>query len=267
MPHIDPALPWGCWLRIERIGANDLYVDDETGLTYASLRAALWNGRLRMPDYNREPPSDLLEVVHAVLAASARRQPMPEEEATDLFEGSLLFRKLFHLWLSTTGLVVPGENGHDVRDLTAEGWAVLRLLDATRPYDVRRNRPSAATVQALVELGLGPEDREARLSRLEREAARWDAAFLRRSQGADHSIILSKRGDTPVPVGRTVWSLSFPTERRRDVFYDWLCLRLDRWQAWSDLADAYGSEKLTHHLLAVMASALNYEASTLLAPS
>ena len=251
---IDPELPWGYWLRLEKRDGTDVLIDEATGTIWPTLRAALWNGRLGMPDHNRQPPPELLELVHAVLAATVRRRPGDREQDADLFEGSLLFRRMFHLWLGSTGLVVLDDNGHGSIAITAEGMAVLHMLTATRPHDVRQSRPSAATVAMLTELGLGPEDRSARFERLESEAARWDAAFLRRQEGSRATIILSKRGSGPVPVMQTVWSLAFGTGAERDRFYEWLCHRLDRWPDWAELASEFGSQKLTHRLLGVMAA-------------
>ncbi|MBD8736222.1 hypothetical protein [Sphingomonas sp. CFBP 13706] len=253
---IDPELPWGNWLRIEAHGGHFAYVDDATGQSWPSPRSALWNGRLGMGDRNGGPPPELLELIHAVLAATVRRVPGHREQLNDLFGGNVLFQRMFDVWLGSSGLAVPQDNGHGIAELTEEGWAVLHLLTATRPYDVRRDRPCAATIAMLGELGLGPEGREARFERLEREAIRWDAAFLRRKEAGRWSIVLTKRAGGPMPVLRTVWSLSFETEGQRDDFYDWLCTRLDRWQAWADLAGDYGSEKLTNKLLGILAGAV-----------
>ena len=210
-----------------------------------------------MPDHNGGPPEELLELVHAVLAATVRRVPGHREQLNDLFGSNVLFQRMFDVWLGSTGLTVFATNSNGAVGLTDEGWSVLHMLTATRPYDVRRNRPCAATIAMLGELGLGPEEREVRFGRLEREAIRWNAAFLRRAEGGKSSIVLTKRADGPMPVLRTVWTLSFETENQRDGFYDWLCMRLDRWQAWADLAGEYGSEKLTHKLLGVIAASID----------
>lgn len=263
---IDPELPWGYWFHLEKRDGTGVFVDEATGTTWPSLRAALWNGRLGMPDHNRQPPPELLELVHAVLAATVRRRLGDREQDADLFEGSHLFRRMFHLWLGSTGLVILDDNGHGPIAITAEGMTVLHMLTATRPHDVRQSRPSAATVAMLTELGLGPENRSARFERLDREAVRWDAAFLRRQEGRQSTIILSKRGSGPVPVMQTVWSLAFDNARQRDFFYEWLCHRLDRWQAWAELASQYGSHGLTHKLLAVLAASLDEGEEAALAP-
>lgn len=190
---IDPELPWGNWLRIEAGNGRFAYVDDATGQTWPSPRSALWNGRFGMPDRNGGPPDELLELVHAVLAATVRRVPGHREQLNDLFAGNALFQRMFDAWLGSTGLTVFATNGTGAVELTDEGWSVLHMLSATRPYDVRRNRPCAATIAMLGELGLGPEEREVRFERLEREAIRWDAAFLRRTEGGKSSIVLTKR--------------------------------------------------------------------------
>lgn len=253
---IDPELPWGYWYRIDHRRTGTVYVDDATGATSPSLRSALWHDRLGMPGGKADPPLEILELVHAVLAATVRREPSYREQLNDLFDGNRLFHRMFHLWLGSTGLAVATQNGQGIGDLTPEGWSVLHMLAATRPYDVRRERPSAVTIAMLRELGLGPEDREVRFERLEREALLWDAAFLRREEGGRPGVVLSKRGDGPVPVLQTVWALTFATDEQRDDFYDWLCLHVDRWQAWGDLASAYDSTKLTHRLLKVMAGSI-----------
>ena len=109
---------------------------------------------------------------------------------------------------------------------------------------------------------MGPEGREDRLVRLEAEAAAWDVAFLRRDQAGRPTVILSMRGSGPMHSLRTVWSLSFMTEDERDRFYEWLCHRLDPWPDWAELATEFGSQKLTHRLLGVMAASLQNELTT-----
>ncbi len=55
---------------------------------------------------------------------------------------------------------------------------------------------------------------------------------------------------------QTTWSLRFDTDEQRDEFYEWLCVRLDRWPAWAKLADGHPHLELTQHLLMVMTAAL-----------
>lgn len=252
----DPDLPWGNWLRGEHVDGETVFVDEETGERWTSLRAAFWNGRLGMADQYGKTPNDLLETMHAVLMAVIRRSPTVHEQQHDLFQSSSLYRRLFHLWLGKEGLVDLTEDGHEAATVTAEGMAVIHMLLATRPYDVRKQRPSAATIAQLRELGLGPEGREERLARVEEAAARWDVAFLRRHEAGRPSIILSKRGVAVVPIFETVWTLGLGSEGQRDRFYEWMCVRMDRWPDWGEMATSYGSDRLTHHLLEAVVATL-----------
>lgn len=142
--RMDCELPWGNWLRMEmNQDAKPVFIDDETGERWPSLRSALWSGQLRMNLYNREPSSELLETMHAVLAATVRRSPTVREHATDLFQRSKMYMRMFHLWLESNDLVGLGTDGPGANGLTSEGWSVLHMLMATRPYDVRENVPRA----------------------------------------------------------------------------------------------------------------------------
>jgi hypothetical protein len=254
---IDAELPWGYWLRVQSSNGQPTFVDDETGAAWRSVRSAFWHGRLGMPDNGREPPPEHLELMHAMLAARARRASISDkEECGDVFQGSSVFRSFYLKWLIAAGLIGGGGNPLGETSLTAEGWSVLAMLHATRPYATRQSRPSGMTVLQLTELGLGPEERHARLARVEAVATSWEAAFLRQQDAGRPSVILSLRGKGPVPVKQTVWALAFETEEQRDSFYEWLSFRMDRWPAWAEFASEYGSRELTHKLLSVMASAL-----------
>lgn len=252
---LDPNLPWGHWLAIRTSGRERIYVDEATGRQWRSLRSAFWHGRLGMPPNDgREPPPEQLELVHAVLAARARRPRIHEaEEVADLFHGSVLFRSHHLEWLAGHGLIIGRDVADDSR-LSSEGRSVLLMLHATRPYATRGNRPSGATVQQLEGLGAGCEEREVRLSRVERIAATWDAAFVRREGEGRLSVVLETRVEGP---GRTAaWELAVNTTGQRDNLFEWLCFRMDRWPPWAGIATVNGSEALTRKLLATMAAAL-----------
>ncbi|SOB80680.1 hypothetical protein SAMN06297144_1185 [Sphingomonas guangdongensis] len=255
--HIDHELPWGYWLRAQLVDGKPMLVDDETGERWATLRQAFWCGRLGMPDGFNAPPDAQLELLHAVLALRARRGTIDSrEERSDLFEGSWLFRANFLDWLGGVGILTAPPDVYHKAELTPEGWSALAMLHATRPDAVKTRRPSGMTVQDLVSLGLGPDPREERLAEVERVVAGWDAAFLRQVDAGRHSVVLVERGRGPVPTRQTVWALAFAAERERDDFYEWLCVRLDRWHAWSEHASSYNSRELTHKLLVVLASSL-----------
>jgi hypothetical protein len=166
---IDPELPWGCWLRIQpRDYFKAVFIDDLTGEEWPTIREAFWRGRLRMPLRNDKVPEDQMEFLHGVLSQIARRYASSGERSADTFHGSGQFCDWYFAWLHNQGLIDEFK-GH----LTAEGWAVLHMLMATRPQPVRQDRPGRATVRQLTEVGLGPEEREARLGRVEQMASDW----------------------------------------------------------------------------------------------
>lgn len=256
MRKIDPNMPWGCWLRIEKVDAGWRYVDDETGATWSSVRAAFCTEQLGLRFSHGQPSAALLETVHAVLALAARRPVDDRELVTDLFLGSTTFAGFLRLFLVGVGLIKLDEDGRVIVGLTRVGRAALQMLIATRPHSARQSPPTHATIADLAELGMGPEGREDRLARLETDAVAWDVAFLRRDQAGRPTVILSVRGSGPMQNMQTVWSLAFATGDERDRFYEWLCHRLDRWPDWAELASEFGSQKLTHRLLGVMAASL-----------
>lgn len=252
---IDPELPWGHWLAIRTSGRERVYVDEATGEQWRTLRSALWHGRLGMPPNDgREPPPEHIELIHAVLAARARRPRILEaEEAGDLFHGSVLFRSHHLEWLAGHGLIVGRTVANDAR-LSDEGRSVLLMLHSTRPHSTRGSRPSGATVQQLEGLGAGCEEREVRLARVERISSTWDAAFMRREAEDRLSVVLETRREGPERTA--AWELAVNTRGQRDNLYEWLCFRMDRWPAWAGMATADGSDALTRKLLATMAAAL-----------
>lgn len=132
--------------------------------------------------------------------------------------------------------------------VTAEAMSVVRMLDATRPLALRHLKPSRASMETLIETVRGQDGGEARRRSVETSATGWHAAFLRREIAGKAAVILTSRGDGPVPVLTTTWMLRFHDARTRDCFYDWLCDRLDRWPAWAEIAHRYAGPELTQHL-------------------
>jgi len=254
--HIDPELPWGSWLAIRTVRGRRVYVDQATGEEWRSLRSAFWHGRLGHRDAGKEPPPEQLELIHAVLAARARRPRIREaEEAADLYQGSTLFRTVHLEWLAGHGLIVGSDVINEARP-SPEGRSVLLMLHATRPYETRENRPSGATVRQLERLGVGCEEREVRAARTERIASTWDAAFLRRDFGGLHSVVLDVRTGASGAKPHPEWALALDGKEQRENFYEWLCCRMDRWPAWAALATAEGPDVLTQKLLTTMAATL-----------
>lgn len=251
----DHVLPWGSHLRLEpRHNRSPVFVDDEKGIEWDSIRQAFWVGHLRGELDRGQVPHARLEMMHAVLAATMRRDLDAHERTTDLFGGSTDFAYWYMHWLRSLGLAELGRGGIDRP--TAFGMSVLQMLAVTRPTRVLDSPPSMATIRQLGEVGLSPEKREARLARLERAAMEWDRAFVRKQIGSRPSVVFLRRSDGPIPMMQMVWSCAFDTADQRDGFYDWLGYRLDRWPEWSELLMGDTADKLTHRLLMVMAASL-----------
>lgn len=72
-------------------------------------------------------------------------------------------------------------------------------------------------------------------------------ALSRRAEGAMASVLsLVHR------LSRTVWTQAFSDPDSRDDFYLWLVERVDRWDAWCDMAYNRGGSTLTQRLLAMV---------------
>ncbi|UYY58022.1 hypothetical protein [Sphingomonas sp. S2-65] len=247
---IDPELPWGYWLRLANRTSGTVYVDED-GSEWATVRQAFWCGRLGMPLMRDETPSALLELLHAVLAHKTRH-PHQLLSTDDLFEGNRLFMQHFTYWMTATGLLTPPTDRTSLAlaSINDEAASVLLMLSATRPEPVKQMRPTHPSVRQLVELGRGPVPGEERRREVEDAAGQLSSGFVRRALGKP-AIVLRRRGDGPMPVIRTTWSLAFRDEEQRDRFYGWMCDHLDRWPDWIKID---GSRNLTEHLLRVFAS-------------
>lgn len=253
-PEIDHELPWGYWLRLERLrDRHDVFIDPE-GREWNGLREAFWFGRLGMPTSGGGPHHDILEIMLMVLLNLCRRSSSERELTFEVFGGNLAAGRLFGFWMSSIGLIDPNRaNSAGLGDVTAEGRSVMMMLGATRPQAVRAMRPSPVSVGTLATLGTGLTDGEARMREVEEGSTSWPMAFQRRDVGRQFAIVLVKRDvDAPVPVARTAWSQTFTSQRDRDELYDWICRRVDRWDAWGALAWSNGGSGLTSHLLSLV---------------
>jgi len=262
MREFDPELPWGSWLRIEPCNGGDMFVDEQ-GRAFHSIRDALWVGRLGMPSTHPHGRDEKLELLHAVLATHARRIPNGGSLRYDLFHCKGVASDWFMSWVYAQGLLVEKQG---LPKITSEGWAILLALDATRPVAVRQMRPDWPSIRCLLELGRGPVGDEDKRAEVEAAAQSWKAAFLRRQLGDKASIVLSRRGEGPIPVMTTVWSLAFGEDRHRDLFYSWLCERLERWPEWAEIAGGSRGSDLTRHLLMTMVAGADPGMATDYAP-
>lgn len=102
------------------------------------------------------------------------------------------------------------------------------MLHAIRPHNVCAVRPTSATVAQLSELGHGPEDRKARLSRVGTEAPKWGVNFCRCTHAGRPAIILAAQTQSTVAAMKRIWVIGFANAEQRGRLFDWIGHRVDR---------------------------------------
>lgn len=65
---------------------------------------------------------------------------------------------------------------------------------------------------------------------------------------SSHKLIGPPEGAN-IPLGRVLWSMNFGDDFARDRLFAWLIHRLDRWEAWTELASLKGAQALSEHFL------------------
>lgn len=245
-------LPWGHWLRRMANGA----FEDRDGRQYRSVRDAYWVGRLGFPDEGGEPfwthhSWDRGDLLLQVLEARAARALFRLEETHDVFKGDPVFAAFYSSWLLSVGLVASGplERGRQLaHDLTAEGGAVLAMLIATREPPGVEMPPAGGDTT-----GRGARADGWRAT-FERRSSLLRHRFAREDVGRLHLITLTSASTASrMPTLRIVWSQAFTSEVVRDRVFGWLADRVDRWDAWGDIAYGRGGAALNQHLLAAFA--------------
>lgn len=247
-----PGYPWGYWLRgVERpYGLG--YVDDDGGV-WRSVREAFWYGRLRMPVVTNAFDRGF-EKLFGVLTTIDRRSPRIDEMVVEMFEGDRAFYHFYLYWLISAGLLDPDHWDPSYPRLSDEGRAVLMMMAATRPQPFWAVAVGADTVAALELDHPVAADRERWFERTAAFAAGMQFRFRRDFVNGKWAIVLTgdDLGDA-MPIVRTIWSHFFNDAEVRDRFHHWLCIRLDRWAAWGDIAHRQGADELTDRLLTLMA--------------
>ncbi|NYD89176.1 hypothetical protein [Sphingomonas melonis] len=238
-------LPWGWWLRSSR-GA----LEDEQGRRWHTVRDAYWHGHLRFPPDNGT--SEQQELLLRVLCAFARRGSYGTETMHDLLGGDLMFWRFYQCWLGSVGLLdVDGRQPVFGAPLSTEGRSVMLMLQATRePAWI--DLPFTEIVEAVARGGrdAADDERESTLRAFERSVARRPHVFARERVGRHSLVTLTGIGlGGRMPLRRVMWSHPFASSRTRDDFYAWLAERVDRWEAWGELAYGSGASALTQRLL------------------
>ena len=240
----NPNLPWGYWCVADPEYEPALV--DETGRRWDSLREYLWCGRLSMARRSHWEFVNQLELLLAVLACIDRRIVHIEEHVRDLFKGSWDIAFHYACWLKGHGL----SDGFD--KLTTEGRAVLVMLASTRP---RSAAPTPIGLPTLVpqrgfDRGETREERERIVAVNEKFALNLPARFVRAEIDEFPGIkLIGPPEGANIPLGRVLWSMTFGDDFARDRLFAWLIHRLDRWEAWTELASLQGAQALSEHFL------------------
>jgi len=256
MDRTNTAGPiWGEHLAVDYVNTTTPFVDAH-GNRFRSIRDAFWRGRLGMGDHSREITEAIMETIHAALVARAFHRRLGKSEATDIYGGSIPFGRFVFQWLYSLGFIADRGSGDPAHgEVSEEGMAVIRMLEATRPVNLALQPLGRTSVAALNDAIDGPEVGEERRMRVEEVSAGWPSRFVRRTIADKPTIVLvCHPEERSMRVKRTVWTLTFGNETIRNDTFDWLCDHVDRWDEWARTAYRGGGAALTRHLLTIMSS-------------
>lgn len=135
--------------------------------------------------------------------------------------------------------------------ITEEGYSIAKMLLATRPARLAMFHPGVESV--LYAQGRGEEIDRPAFERGDHDLGEMKYAFVRERIGRDAAISLVHRDlDERMPLVRTIWVQTFADERSRDGCFAWMSRRLDRWNAWGDVAYRTSAAALTQRLFSLM---------------
>ncbi len=241
----NAALPFGYWCIADPDGYPHLI--DELGRRWSSLREYIWCGRLGMARGSDWQFTAMTELLLAVLAALDRRIVHVEERVNDLFDGAWDVARHYGFWLEGHKLS-EGLTG----DLTPEGRAILVALASTRragEAPIPIGLPTIARWRGF-DGGDTREQRERVFKVNESFALDLPGRFVRERINRDPGIkLIGIPTGENIPLGRVLWTMTFPDEYARDRLFAWLIHRLDRWEAWVELARGSGAQAFTEHIL------------------
>lgn len=250
----DPTLPWGHWMRTVKPRYQSVVIVDEHGQEWRTLRDAFWRGRLQMSTENSRIVDEGLELILAVMSSKTGARVPFGEDVVGLYGGNDRFYQWHTHWLQAVGLLEQGPGPFGAR-ATSEGASVVRLLLATRPPELAAIPIGAEALRAF-----GPPDSPTECDRDTYEAAdgpcaAYPYAVVREDRWRQYRVAMLHRDSHDViPMARTIWTVTCPDRATRDRLYHWLYGRMYRWSAWGEMAKKSGSQALTQHLLALIAS-------------
>lgn len=125
--------PWGSFLKPVTIGRAHIALQAPDGCLWDSVRDAFWGQHLNM--CMCEDQTDQLELMCVTLKCVAEEMHRidPEGMIDHLFDGSTLFFRHYMLDLSNREMLEHTGTVFKHARLSAFGWSVLAMLEATRP--------------------------------------------------------------------------------------------------------------------------------------
>ena len=240
-------LPFGYWC----IADPDRYphLVDENERRWPSLREYIWCGRLGMARGSNWEFMAMTEFLLAVLAAIDRRVVHTEETVNELFAGAWDIARHYGAWLL----------GHKLSEglfgkPTPEGRAILVALASTRGAEAAPIPIGLPTVGPWRGLDGGDtrDERERVFKVNESFAIGLPGRFVReRITGRAGIKLIGAPEGANIPLGRVLWTMTFPDEHARDRLFAWLIHRIDRWEAWTRIASEDGAQAFTEHILRI----------------
>ncbi|MBA4762158.1 hypothetical protein [Sphingomonas sp.] len=131
--------PWGSTLRPVTVGRSHVMLQAPDGHLWDSVRDAFWGHHLDM--CMCEDQTDQLELMRATLRCVAEEMHRidPGAMISNLFDGSELFFRSYMLNLSNREMLEHTGTVFKHAKLSAFGWSVLAMLEATKPVIVNHD--------------------------------------------------------------------------------------------------------------------------------
>lgn len=150
--------PWGHTMQPVTVGRTSVFLQGPDGHLWDSVRDAFWAHHLDM--CSCEDQTDQLELMRVVLKCCAEEMHRidPDAMIEHLFDGSHLFYRHYLLFLSHCELLDHSATVFKHATLSMLGWAVLAMLEATKPVIINkaaeRSQKRSAALQRAEEVVL-----------------------------------------------------------------------------------------------------------------
>lgn len=141
--------PWGWSLDPITVGRSHVVLQAPDGRLWDSVRDAFWAQHLDMCAC--EDQIDQLELMRATLRCVAEEMHRidPETMIATLFQGSELFYRHYLLTLSNREMLEHEATVFKHARLSAFGWSVLAMLEATKPIIIDHDLPHMSRAAAI----------------------------------------------------------------------------------------------------------------------